>query len=272
MARDKSDQRLLTQKLTDYRTSVIAGVVVLAGVAILWMSAGLDWFEAHSTSKSVADQLGGILVTTGGLAILWDLRGRRDIVDEVLAKVDLSGDIQTTGIQRASMDWRVVPWTDLIANAKHIDILIAYGSTWLSTYSTDLAEFAKDPNKKLRYFLPDPTDETAMEVLAHRFDYTTETIKSKIMEAARTIAKISQNGNADIRVWFRGGASTFTCYRFDDTVVVTLYSHQLARGAIPTLVMNKGTFADFFKEDLQAIENQGREVGRNELLGDDGNG
>lgn len=157
---------------------------------------------------------------------------------------------------------------DLIGSAKLVDVFISYGSTWLSTYSAELATFASQRGNKMRFILPDPDDPVAMAVLADRYDYTPEIIKSKITESARAVAKFSRDGVADIRVYYRRGAPTFTCYRFDETIVVTLYQHKVARGPIPTFVLGRGTFKDFFASDLTEIVSQGREVGRNELLGE----
>jgi hypothetical protein len=267
MAKHGSDRARLVKEVTNYRTTLIASGVAAVGLALLWAVTFYGSFDAHSTTKAVLEQLGGLLITTGGLAVLWDLRGRRDMIREVLAKVELSADLEATGLRRASMDWRVVPWGELIAGSRQIDVFIAYGSTWLSTHSVELAEFAKSRRNKMRYFLPDPEDPIAMSVLAERFDYTQEIIKSKVEEAARTVAKLSKDGSADIRVWYRRGAPTFTCYRFDEQIVVTMYQHKVGRGAIPSLVMQKGTFGGFFTGDLAAIEEQSREVAINDLLG-----
>lgn len=220
------------EAVTNYRTSLYAVGVALVGVLTLWVITDVDWFAGHSTSKAVLEQLGGLLVTTGGL-----------------------------------MDWRMLPWTTLIRGAREIDVHLAYGSTWLNTHSVELAEFAKNRRNKMRYFLPDPEDDLAMNVLAERFEYTPEIIRGKVVEAATTIAKLSRDGNADVRVWYRRGAPTFTCYRFDDTVVVTLYQHRVGRAAIPTFVISRGTFGSFFKGDLTAIEQQSHELALNDLLG-----
>lgn len=268
MVRGQSERTKLTEAVTNLRTAILALLVVLLGVLALVLAATADWISSDSAKQAVAEQLGGLLITTGGLAFLWELRGKRDIIREVLAKVEVSSDVEATGLQRASMDWRVVPWSDLITNARSIDVFIAYGSTWLSTHSTELDAFAKQRRNKLRYILPDPEDQTAMDVLAERFDYTPEIIRSKIEESARAVAKLSRDGTADIRVYYRRGAPTFTCYRFDETVVVTLYQHRVARGAIPTLVLGPGSFNDFFASDLTEIVKQSREIGSNELLGE----
>lgn len=269
MPQRSSERTKLAETLTNLWTVLVSIAAVAFGVFALAVSAGWDWLQHHGTIKSVIESLGGILVTTGGLAILWDLRGKRDIIREVLARAEVSSDVQATGLQRASMDWRVVPWSDLIGAAKSIDVFIAYGSTWLSTYSTELAEFAKRRGNRMRIVFPDPSDSTGIAVLAERFDYTAEIIKSKIEESARTVARLSRDGSADIRVYYRRGTPTFTCYRFDETVVVTLYQHKVARGAIPTFVLGpRGTLKEFFASDLHEIVTQSREVGANELLGE----
>ncbi len=272
MATKEDEPSRTAELLTTYRTVIVGLLIVGAGLLALWATSVADWLQGRSGLQALVEQLAGLLITTGGLALLWDLRGKRDIMREVFAKVGLQADVQAAGLQRASMDWRVVPWTELIQGARQIDVFIAYGSTWLSTNHTDLVAFAKKRGNKLRYILPDPEDDVAMTVLAERFDYTTDIIKGKVYEAARGVAKLARDGNADVRVRFRKGAPTFTCYRFDNKIVVTLYQHKVGRGEVPTFVIDSGTFKSFFEGDLQGIVAQAREVGIKELLGEDKDG
>ncbi|HST82553.1 MAG TPA: hypothetical protein VLL08_12530, partial [Kineosporiaceae bacterium] len=102
MASGTGDGARSAEVLTNYATTAYAGAVVAVGVLLLWAITALDWFGRHSTTQAVLEELGGLLITTGVLAILWDLRGKRDIMREVLAKTELSSDVVTTGISRAS--------------------------------------------------------------------------------------------------------------------------------------------------------------------------
>lgn len=267
MAKEEGEKERTAKLLTNLWTVLIAAAVVLVGLLLLWWSNVDNWFDERAGAQALIQQFSGLLITTGGLALLWDLRGKRDIMREIFAKVELSADVQSSGLERASMDWRVVPWTELIKGSRQIDVFIAYGSTWLSSNNTELVEFSQKRGNKFRYILPDPDDDLAMQALAERFDYTPEMIKAKVNEAAKAVAKLSKAGKADIRVWFRKGAPTFTCYRFDDKVVVTLYQHKVGRGPVPTFVIDGGTFKSFFEGDLQAIVSQAREVGTDEILG-----
>ncbi|WP_435202207.1 hypothetical protein [Janibacter sp. GS2] len=259
MKRHPTSAAGLRRSLTNYKTLFSVSVMVVIGLSAL-ASGTVTWAPNLSSLKLVVEQVGALLVATGALAILWELRGKRDLVDEVLAKVGVADDVKETGIFRASMDWRVVPWSELIANAREIDIHISYGSTWLSTHSAELKDFSLKRGKKLRYLLPDPEDAETMSVLASRFDYTPEIVQGKVREAARDVAELSRQGKADIRIWYRKGAPTFTGYRFDDTYVVTLYQHRTERTPVPTLMISGGSFGKFFSEDLDSIVQQGHEV------------
>lgn len=257
----------LKAKLTTYKTAGYALVGVVVGVFLLFVS-NLASFDTHPALKATVNQLGGLLITAGGLGILWDLRGKRDIMDEVLEKTKTAADVSAAGLDRVTMDWLDVPWGDLFADARQITVFISYGSSWRKVHWSKLQEFAKDEKHSLRLYLPDPDDEATMRVLGQRYDYTLEKIRANVEETAVEMAKLAQNNPADIRIYYRAGDPTYTCYRFDDKVLVTLYSHKRERGGVPTLLIKRGTFNDFFVQDLKAIEQQSRPIALTELTGE----
>jgi hypothetical protein len=253
--------------LTTYSTLLIAGAVAAVGVGLLALPAFVSWFDNHTSTTALVASLGGLLFTTGGLAALWDLRGKRDLIDEVLAKVRVSTEVQASGITKVTMDWLDIPWEDWFNNAKEVDVFISYGSSWRKVHAEKLQDFASKKRNKLRIYLPDPEDEPTMRVLAQRYDYTVEKIKMNIHEMAEEVAKLSGPSSADIRIYYRAGDPTFTCYRFDDLILVTLYSHKRERGNIPSFVIEGGSFHEFFTKDLQAIHKQSAAVSLESLKG-----
>jgi hypothetical protein len=146
-------------------------------------------------------------------------------------------------------------------------VFISYGSSWRKVHAEKLQEFANKKKNKLRIYLPDPEDEPTMKVLAQRYAYTVEKIRANVLEMAQEMARLSSPSSADIRIYYRSGDPTFTCYRFDDLILVTLYSHKRERGNVPSLVVRGGTFHDFFKRDLAAIHNQSSAVSLDSLKG-----
>src|SRR5665811_1784078 len=126
MSRKRQSLRV---KLTTYKTAGYALVGVVVGVFLLFAS-NLASFDTHPALKTTVNQLGALLITAGGLGILWDLRGKRVIMDEVLEKTKTAADVSAAGLDRVTMDWLDVPWGDLFADARQITVFISYGSSW----------------------------------------------------------------------------------------------------------------------------------------------
>ena len=67
-----------------YGTVIIAVVVVFIGVALLYASGSPSFEHNQPSLQTLIRELGALLVVTGGITVLWDLKGRRDFADEVL--------------------------------------------------------------------------------------------------------------------------------------------------------------------------------------------
>ena len=249
----------LQAALTTYRTAVYAAGIVLVGIGLMWFS-NIHWFEAHKALQATANQVGGLFVTIGLLAVLWDLRAKRDFMREVLAEARIASDVSAAGVERVTMKWLDVPWDDLFKTSKHLSVFISYGSSWRKLHWSQIEEFAKDKSHSLKLFLPDPDDEPTMRVLAQRYDYTLQKIHDEVCDTTKEFAKLAESCAADIRIYYRAGDPTYTSYCFDDKVLVTLYANRRRRGDVPTMLVGQGTFRDFFKEDLDAIEKQSKSV------------
>lgn len=258
-------QGSLTSKLVTYKTAGYGLAIVGLGVFCLWWS-NIPWPDDTKVWQATVNQLGGLFVTTGGLGMLWDLRGKRDIMDEVLEKTRLSSDINAAGFGRVTMNWLDVPWEDLFARASQIEVFISYGSSWRKIHWPKIQAFSKNPKHSLRLYLPDPDDDVTMRILGQRYSYTPEKIQENIRETAYEFAKLGSAAQADIRIYYRAGDPCYTSYRFDDQVLVTLYSHKRERGDVPTMLVKKGSFGEFFTEDLRYIHDQSTPVPQDALL------
>ncbi len=250
----------LAEKITNYSTVLLALLGVVLGLALMVVAASWDSLASRDWQRSLVNELGGLLVVTGGLSVLWDLRGKRDLIREVLAKVRVSSEVQAAGVVQMTMNWMDIEWDEHFKSAHEIDVFISYGSSWRKLHWPRLQEFTAKKRNKLRIFLPDPKDESTMKVLAQRYDYTPEKIQASVLEMAHEMATLSGPDSADIRVYYRAGDPTFTCYRFDETVLVTLYSHKRQRGSVPAIALTDGTFKDYFLAELEAIHGQSVEV------------
>ena len=257
-------EQTLAEKLTNYATAFWGGAVAVGGLLLLVLSA-LSWFDTHAVLRSVMSQLGGVLFVSAVLTVFWDLRGKRDLIHEVLTRVRTSEEVKASGLTGATMDWATVPWGDLIESSRDISVFIAYGSSWRKNHWTRLTDFASKKENRLRLILPDPNDDPTVAILAQRFSYTPEKTRGLILEMAQEMAGLYSEGGADIRIYYRAGDPTYTMYKFDECIVVSLYANRRERGEIPVLTLRKGSMFDFFVKDLEAILKQSESVSLAEL-------
>jgi hypothetical protein len=138
-----------------------------------------------------------------------------------------------------------------------LDIVFAYGGTWRGANNARLRAVAARPKTRTHVYLPNPDDTATMSSMATRFALEPEELKRRIIEARADFESFRIKGGGEVNVFYRSGEHVFSCYRFDNTAVLTLYSHQRARADVPTFVFrNGGTLYEFIRAELRAIADQ----------------
>lgn len=181
----------------------------------------------------------------------------------------VSSDVRAAGLERAIMEWMDVPWASLLSSAKEVEVFISRGRSWRTNNWTELQAFAARDGRELKLYLPNPSHEPTVNTLAMRYASTPGKEREEILDTAREIARLGRSSAADIRIYYRDGDPTYTCYKFDAQIIVSLYANRRDRGKIPVLVFEDGSFHDFFVEDLAAIRDQSVEVSQQDLLIDE---
>lgn len=158
-----------------------------------------------------------------------------------------------TGLIGLTTDfYRGVPWSRLLRDAQQIDIFFTYGRSWRHTLTSDFDRLAHRGKYDMRVIMPDTSDPTSEGLLetAKRAGQTVAQLTLNIQEA---VAFFHDTVGADI--WFSQAAHLFASYRFDDTIVVTLYNNQRGQtSGIPTLICHRGgSFFEFFESDFTAM-------------------
>lgn len=241
---------------------VIALVALIFGGALLVLASTVEWFKQRAGWQSVLNNLGGAVITSIALFALWDLFGRRAFSREILEDVRYAEDIRNSGLTRIGMDYLRDPdWQQLFTAATDIDIFFSYGRTWRHNHHTLLVEFAKKKGACLRVHLPDPTHKDTITVLAGRFAKEESEMVSAIREAQSEFAALWRDGGATIEVYRYRGDFMFSCYRFDSTAIITLYTHQRERVAVPTVVCEQGgSLYQYLCDELSGIRHQSERV------------
>ncbi len=256
MAIGKGGGRRFRTALVDLAASQIALVLVIIGGLALYFSAELEGPHGPSSWDAVLREGGALLFVTATLSVAWDLRGRRQLTNEVLAAADLSEDIVQTGITRITSHYGDIDWNDLINRASRVDFFFAYAATWRAYHDAALRRLVKREGTHLRVVLPDREDDAQVAHLASRFNTSVEQIKQKIKEAEDAFAGMAREAHATTGVELRVTAAfpVLTYYRFDGRCVGVFYSQAGARGEVPSFECQEGgTLHRFFSEQFKAL-------------------
>lgn len=256
-----SSSRRLYRELTTSQTLLIAVGVAAVGILLLYLGGRDDLWKHHQGFQALSNNLGGAFVVSVALALLWELRGKRNFAREVLETAQTSSDVHTAGLTRIGINYNADPdWEELFHNVQKLDIFVAYARTWRNTHLAKLRSVARTPGTRIHAFLPDPEDSATVRVLAERFSTDPDTLRNSILEAKRDFLGLREPGGGEVKVFLRKGDSVFSCYRFDNYAVVTLYTHSKVRGQVPTLVCKDGgTLYEFVRDELRAIQDQSRD-------------
>jgi hypothetical protein len=240
---------------------VALGIAVLGTLLLAW-GGNEDFWKAHKGWQAAINGVGGSLFGAVALGFLWELVGKRALVDEMFERFGTSGDVKTAGLVRIGSNYTADPdWDSYFAGVSRLDIMVAYAHTWRNQHLLKLREVASRPDARIRVYLPDPTDTLGIEVLAAKFGSDSARLKQNIEEARREFMTLARPNGADVKVLYRPAYSVFSFYRFDSTAVVTLYSHSRERQPnVPTFVCKSGgSLFAFVYEELGAVRRQSRE-------------
>jgi len=151
-----------------------------------------------------------------------------------------------------------VEWDKLFRDVKELDILYHYGLSWLRNNKRRLNK-AIDRNVQIRIAVVDPSDDNSIAILARRFNQPAAQIKAGIIET-REYLEVLQKDGAKIRMWYLPAIPLYCIYRFDNQIVLSLYSHfpgrEPGKGAV-LLLENEGLLSKFVLEEFEKMVRPG---------------
>jgi hypothetical protein len=250
------------RSLTTLNYVLIAGAVLAVGVLCLYLgSEETRFWRTHRPLRTLMEQLGGLLIVSAGLSMLWELIGKRAFAREVLESTRMATELEASGIKRITNQFHEeAVWKECFKGVEKLDIFVAYAQTWRRIHFARLRSLAQKSNGRIRLYLADPEDTLTMTALAARFETDPDELKRRIWETKEEFEALRIEGGASIEVSFWSGYRFFTFYRFDNRAVVAFYQHSAGRSAVlPTIVCENGGFLfQFIYDELRSIRDTSR--------------
>lgn len=250
------NEQLLRRAVSNLAAWHIATIISVVGVALLVLSTVFEGDGGPSAFTVIVRELGGLLVVTGVVSVLWELRGRRAFTAEVLAAAQLSTEVQEAGIRRVANRYRDLNWDAHLASAQDVDLFFAYAATWRANHATALAQLVRRRSTRLRVVLPDPEDVALITQLAKQFKYSHEKLYGLIKDAQAEFERLGRQAEKTSTVELRWTRRfpIYTYYRFDRTCACVFYAQAYGRTEVPTIEFEQGgSMSAFFHEQFDRL-------------------
>lgn len=148
----------------------------------------------------------------------------------------------------------------LITNAKNISLHFVHSRRWRENHDHDMVKFLKKPNTTLRVFLPDLNDDILIKALEKRFD-DGEFVRSFISDAYRYFGELKENYQDRIKIYSYPNYPTYSFYKFDNQIVISLYPSSSKRKPSPSFFIDEKTIGgDFLTQDLSDLLKESKEL------------
>jgi len=231
----------------------------LGVVLLFFVSAKTGWFDKHQIAETLITQLGGLLIVTATITIVWELVGKRAFAEEVLEKANLSRELAEAGITKVfgSFHEREIDWIEFFETACEIDLLFLYAHSWRSSRRVELRTFLSASRRRLRVILPDPSNDEIMAPIARNCNMTIEKLKERVVEARdefERLAKLASANGSVVEIWFLPTVPTFSFYCSNRLVILALNTNRKEKANVPTFVCRKpGTVYKYIQEEVAGM-------------------
>lgn len=145
-------------------------------------------------------------------------------------------------------------YTIQFEHAKEITTSFIHSRRWRETNLLNINRFFKWDDVCWNVILPNLSDELLVKHLKLHFQ-DGDTLKSKILDAYIFFASYQKKYPRKVKIYLYNLYPTYSFYKFDDTLVVSLYPLTDNRRPTPTFQFNMRTnYAEFFQQDIDIIK------------------
>lgn len=223
-------------KQVGWLTAVVFGLgyAILCGVQVVLVVA-----TAQSWAASVSSLLLNLISALTLAAIVFIIFTRkgialptaRDIAKEVQSMATTDGlkdsQLRDKGLSDFFPSFRQVPWPELVASAKHLDIAVYYFDSWVKANWDDLVSFFRR-GCTVNLFLPNPANEVEVRRIAVLFpEYSEQVVREKIQNTERKFRdalEASGSKSARVTAVYLDRPPTYSAIRIDrERVVLSIY-------------------------------------------------
>lgn len=202
------------------------------------------------------------LVSAGATAllanVLWEVIAKYTFALQIRKLIGISNNIDQSGIETVYFNFLRINWEEELENAKSLDVVFVYGSTWRESNRDVLEKFIKSGGT-ISFYVPNPDIDEYMEEFDRRFSFLPDQkgeTKSRIFDCIHN----SLDMGAKVYVFDHSLQASY--YRINDACYMSFFNHKKPeKGIVPAIKANKGgEFFNYISGEIDTIKSQSKEV------------
>lgn len=209
-----------------------------------------------------------------GVSMFWELISKRAFSDEILSKINISSNIEKSGLIQVEQDFRSIELEKYIEKSTTCKMVVLFGTNIFGDKNNEKVF----PNlTELSVVVSDRDNKTLINDLEKRFKsydkldrYDTKKILNRL-DDTETKLKSFANSDKKCKVNYYKNDAPILCsyYLFDYYAIMSTFSHQKKGAPVFGIVCKKGGHLyNYIEAEVDTIINHAREYKNPIILGD----
>lgn len=206
----------------------IALIAVIFSIGVLIAST----FVPEGIWKTLIESVGAVLLTSGVVTIVYEYFLRKSTIKDVIKWVRIKESLVQAGVIDYFSDFWAIEFGKFFAQAREVDIFLAYGKTWYNANSYHIRRLLRRPDSHIRVCFLNPSSKKSISAAANLFEKTTRELRKVINEVKDSYEKLIKRckgkDHGSLQIYLGSVFVNQSFYRFDDKFVYVI--HPLATG------------------------------------------
>lgn len=239
--------------------SICLGVTLILFALIFFLGAALigEYWRSESAWPSIIISILTSIASIVGISAFWELFAKIKFAEKVISLANISTNLQVSGVIKYTNNFEEeINWREELSYTKQIAIVFTYGATWRIHNRKALKDFLSDGGE-IKVFLPNPKNNSNMNMLDQRFNYESGKTAEKINEAIKFFIGLKNESNGKLELKLYKYTFQNSYYMMDNYAIMAPFNHLIKQGEVPALKgVKNGALYDFIKKEIDAIDSQ----------------
>lgn len=252
--------RKYAKTLTTTKTIIVSLVVIIAGLIGYVITSDHELWTNLPILHSLVRDLSNLLILSFPILLIWELYLKRSFAEEIIGLMQTSNDVLESKLVQISFDPQEINWKGMFEGTKDIDILFTYGKSWRGNNERLIKNYLNSNSLikgKIRIIIPDFNNEVVLNELAIRYEKSIEGLRERIKTAISDFVEmdINRKNGPKLEIWLIKLSPVFASYRFDNNIILSLYSHK-GKMEVPHFITEKeGKLYKYVKNQIDTLLN-----------------